>query len=652
MICLRLKFWVLLLGLGGLFAPMARASAEGGEGPRILADSSWAARRRAAAEQDDLLAELISRHMRDAVAALDESSVRFVNVDRPNLMREARSMQRRLLDWGIAWRLTSERRFLEAAERELLAAAALPNWGSAAVADGALRSTHALTIAEMMVGAAIGLDWFGDALAPETRAQARRALRSKGLDYFLPLMRDENPAWFFTTAKASNWSAVALNALTQSAFLLEQDDPVNSARVLGFVKRTLPVYLALYAPAGAYAEGPTYWNYGTMHLAMLSDAWARNRSDDLGVVSSPGLRESVDYRLHLEGPTGRVFNYADTAETDFDPPSLFFWFARVYQRDDLAAHFRQRLGEELAGRGPKFVPGESWAGNERRRYRAFELLWYPEGGERPSGPRSLPTAVHFPGGADVFVARTAWSGARSAWVGFKAGDNRASHGHLDLGSFVYEADGVRWAVDLGPESYNLVDRIGWDRRYDLFRISTRSHNTLVFGDANQRPDAVAGITAWTEDKFGARAIADLSSAYSGAAKTVRRGVRLAPDGALVVQDEVVGAAAGALRWAMATRAEIMLAGPEAILVSGERKLRARVIEPKGAVWEQQVAKPPTEEERPTQGVTLLVLRLPVGPAPLRIVTALAPEGAALPEAPLPSLDAWILAKHADASAAP
>jgi len=35
--------------------------------------------------------------------------------------------------------------------------------------------------------------------------------------------------------------------------------------------------------------------------------------------------------------------------------------------------------------------------------------------------------------------------AGAAFVGFKGGDNAASHAHLDLGEFVYDAGGVRWA---------------------------------------------------------------------------------------------------------------------------------------------------------------------------------------------------------------
>ena len=49
---------------------------------------------------------------------------------------------------------------------------------------------------------------------------------------------------------------------------------------------------------------------------------------------------------------------------------------------------------------------------------------------------------------------------QALFVGFKAGDNKANHSHLDLGSFVFDAAGVRWAMDLGADDYNLPGYFG------------------------------------------------------------------------------------------------------------------------------------------------------------------------------------------------
>jgi hypothetical protein len=45
---------------------------------------------------------------------------------------------------------------------------------------------------------------------------------------------------------------------------------------------------------------------------------------------------------------------------------------------------------------------------------------------------------------------------RHIYFGIKAGANGAcEHGHYDLGSFVFDAGGVRLAIYLGPDNYAL-----------------------------------------------------------------------------------------------------------------------------------------------------------------------------------------------------
>ena len=49
---------------------------------------------------------------------------------------------------------------------------------------------------------------------------------------------------------------------------------------------------------------------------------------------------------------------------------------------------------------------------------------------------------------------------------------------LDLGSFVLERDGVRWAVDLGSDDSNMPGYFGAER-FNYYRLRTESHNTVM-----------------------------------------------------------------------------------------------------------------------------------------------------------------------------
>ena len=84
---------------------------------------------------------------------------------------------------------------------------------------------------------------------------------------------------------------------------------------------------------------------------------------------------------------------------------------------------------------------------------ALDLLWYDTSAASPD-------AVHLPleavfTGVNVGFLRTSWTNPDALWLAAKGGDNHANHSHLDLGSFVFEAGGVRWAEDLGSDYYNL-----------------------------------------------------------------------------------------------------------------------------------------------------------------------------------------------------
>ena len=82
----------------------------------------------------------------------------------------------------------------------------------------------------------------------------------------------------------------------------------------------------------------------------------------------------------------------------------------------------------------------------------------------------------------------------AVFLGVKGGAPNAPHGHMDGGSFVLEADGVRWAQDLGMENYHKIESRGmnlWSNarnsdRWRIFRIGFQSHNIPVIDDQPPR----------------------------------------------------------------------------------------------------------------------------------------------------------------------
>src|SRR5690606_3129409 len=111
-----------------------------------------------------------------------------------------------------------------------------------------------------------------------------------------------------------------------------------------------------------------------------------------------------------------------------------------------------------------------------------------------------------------------------------------NHAHMDAGSFVFELDGVRWAIDLGAQDYesleskhiDLWNRAQDSQRWQVYRLNNDSHNTLTIDGQPHRVNGHAVITHFSRDASNAYAIVDLSPVFAGQAATVRRGFKLLP----------------------------------------------------------------------------------------------------------------------------
>src|SRR5690606_381154 len=137
-------------------------------------------------------------------------------------------------------------------------------------------------------------------------------------------------------------------------------------------------------------------------------------------------------------------------------------------------------------------------------------------------------------GIEAATLRSSRDDPGATYVGFKAGQPQYNHNQLDVGTFVLEAEGVRWAMDLGKDDYGLPgyfeNNVG-GRRWTYYRNRAEGHNTLVLDPGASAEDqtvkAKAPISRFETAPATGFAIGDLSSAYGK--RPVQRGVRLDRD---------------------------------------------------------------------------------------------------------------------------
>jgi hypothetical protein len=522
--------------------------------------------------------------------------------------------------------LTHDARFAARATREMLTAAAFPDWNP----------SHFLDVAELSLALAIGYDWLYPQLSPADRATIKGALLKHALAFapvaYGPLDARGRPAdtrlWFVTAHH--NWNQVCNGGLLAAALALAEDEPALARTVVAGARRSLPLAMAAYAPDGAYPEGPGYWGYGTSYNVIAIALCESALGTDFGLAGTPAFDRTALYRLHIQGSSGLAFNHADGGATIGAAPE-YTWLAQRFALDTALAHSRALLKAAVE--------------NKRRagdRLFALHAAWFPAGA-RASSPgasaAAAPLDARFRGPAELALFRSAWDDPRALFVGLKAGRNDVNHAHLDLGSFVLDADGVRWAQDLGPDDYNLPAYFG-AKRWSYYRLNNFSHNTLTPADTLQDPKGVAPLVQFTSTPARAFAVADLSAAYPLPGARLLRGIALLDRVRVLVQDDASGLQPGTpLAWRMVTEAEVKIDDAQhATLTQNGRTLRAEILAPASAHFTRHPAKPATAAEKQNESFTVLEARLASETAETRLAILLTPVGEKWPKAlPAPQL---------------
>lgn len=543
--------------------------------PRLLATSPDFANLRQALKTNELLAGWYQRVYREAEKILDEPASRYEIPDGLRLLATSRRVVDRTYALGMAWQITGEKRFAEREWTELRAAGEFKDWNP----------RHFLDTAEMTHAFGIGYDWFYDYWTPARREFLRTAMIEKGLKPGLNIERNKSYWSVFTF----NWNQVCNGGLGMGALAIADEEPALCGEFLHDALESLQLPMGSFAPDGGWDEGPGYWSYATTYNVNLLAALQTALGKDFGLCQFPGFSDTGLFPIYMTSPCRHIFNFADGHDGPMECPQLF-WLAREFHRPEYAA-----AAQQMARGTPD------------------ELLWHT-----PSNPNSiaaLPLDEYFRH-AEVVAFRGSWTDSNATYVAFKAGSNRASHGHLDLGTFVLDSEGQRWAVDLGSDDYNLPGYFS-KKRWDYYRLRAEGHNTLLLGAETNRPDqnpkADTKIIRFESKPERAYAIADLTPAYVGA-KSVRRGVALLDRTKVLVEDEIRTEVPTDLYWLMHTPAKIQLNGTRAVLSLKGKKLYAHLLRPVEAVFTVLPAAPMPGSPQPArqaenEGISTLAIRL-------------------------------------------
>ena len=534
--------------------------------PRLIALDSDIARIRNLIATDPLVKDSYNALRRQADRILSQPPVEYVLIG-PRLLDKSRTALDRIYTLGLVYRIDGDKKYFDRALQELQAVVAFKDWHPA----------HFLDTAEMTHAVAIGYDWLYAGLTPEDRKRIRTAIVEKGIDAALPLYRARK-GW---TVVHHNWNQVCNGGITIGALAVAEDEPKKAREVVSDSIGSIQLAMDSYAPDGGWAEGPGYWDYATSYTVYYLAALESALGNTFGLTKLPGFDQAGAFRVYFQSPAGGTFNYAD-AHSSFGRSPEMFWLARhflnpVYAWDE--------LGKMAKLKGA-----------------ATDLIWYQAQQQSPVEAK-WPLSRVFTG-VNVAFLRSDWSSAKAFWLGIKGGDNKANHSHLDLGSFVMEAKGVRWAEDLGSDDYNIGDYFG-KLRFTYYRLRTESHNTILIDNENQDPKAEAALTGQ-----GNAITIDLTAAYPGKLRRATREAALENGNRFIIRDriEAAGAPVDAL-WGMVTMADVEAHGNRVELKRKGEVLHGRILQPENAIFET-VSANPEPPQNPNRGAKKLVVRLP------------------------------------------
>ena len=446
------------------------------------------------------------------------------------ILSVSRSVLERVTFLSYMYHITGEVQYAARAEKEMLAAASFTDWNP----------SHFLDVGEMTAALALGYDWLYDLLPEASRTTIADAIAQKGL-------RAAELADYWWYRGVNNWNSVCNAGLVMGAIVIADRYPELAKSHIAKSTKSNHLAMPSYGPDGIYPEGYSYWDYGTWFQVLMIESLRSAGLDTQGLEKYPGFLDSPRFMDYMQSFDRRVYNFSDDGQaTDVINP-LMYWFAA--ETGDMSMLWNERRITMLNAH-KKFLRLGS------RRLLPLAILFMTRCDLERVTP-SKDRCWSGNGAQPIFICRD-----QNLYLGAKGGSPSLPHAHMDAGSFVYEWAGQKWAMELGSQDYHSLEAAGVDlwnmrqasQRWDVFRLSLDSHNTLMVNNKRLKIDGSAPMVATYTDPDCSGATFDLSSLYFDLERAVRT-IIVDGNGKLTVTDQMkAGGEDCRVRWTICTPA--------------------------------------------------------------------------------------------------
>ncbi|MFC4871083.1 heparinase II/III domain-containing protein [Negadavirga shengliensis] len=537
-------------------------------------------------KNDPMVGNFFEAVKANAYEVLDEPVLTRNMVGR-RLLGTSREMLYRINVLGMTYRMEKDPKLLQKIDEELNAVCRFSDWNP----------SHFLDVAEMSTAVALAIDWVGGDLPKSTVALAKEALIEKGIKPSF----EGNRSWINGT---NNWNQVCNGGMIAAAIMIADEDPELASKTISRSLDGLPHAMAEYGPDGVYPEGSTYWGYGTAFSVLTSAMLESAFGTDFGIAEYPAFKESADFRVLSIAPSGWYYNFADCGDM------------HGTSGDIILAWFANQTGNPLYLEKEKFMqPGKNMG--KLHRVAGAGLVWLSQ--FKSSNEQQLPLAWKGDGSNPIVIMKGEKPGPDQYYFGGKGGRATISHGNMDAGSFIWELNGVRWAIDPGNQPYNELEITGFNlwgncqecERWTLLTKNNYGHSTLTVNEGLHVNDGFAALLDFREGNQP-KATFDLTPVFGENIKLAHRTFFKPDDNSIQIEDQLeINENTKSITWQLMTQADVEIVNGGAILRQDGKQVKLENLShPNLTVSVISLDPAPMELDRQIEGLKRLEIRVP------------------------------------------
>jgi hypothetical protein len=502
------------------------------------------------------------------------------------------------------YHLTGDERYAKRVWQQLEKMSTYPDWG---------QNRHFLDAGIGAFNLALAYDGLYEYWNEEQRIFLRAIAQKQVLNDGVAQMNANK--WWHTIK--NNWNGICNGGIVMLSLALYENDPAYYSAAISKAVSQIPRYLSTFEPDGQSEEGLMYWSYGINYTLLCFEALNRGLGTNFGMADLPGMRKTGWFPVLMSGPSVGLSIGDDPLKEG--KSRSFLWFS-AYNRDTALAAISRALLLE--------TNNLAW----------HDLIHYDAGmASAQRGAVQAPTQQYIRG-IEYMSLRSSWE--NNAWfVGMHGGNNNASHGHLDAGTFDIQAMGENWALgSLGRDDYTFpgyftketfpryLDKTAKQDsagRWHFFRLRAESKNVVV-ATPDTRPDQdpmgeakLVPLPSGINNKW----VLDLQPCYHRDLSYYHRAIFLDPKASTIsILDTLIANKNIPIWWSLFTPAQITLDknNKRAILTINHKKMVAEIRQPEGGAFTVMPAgylpgqSFPLTRNSPNQGISRLAIYLPKG----------------------------------------